>query len=156
MTEEISRVPAWPLVFPLFWDIRRGKSTTQVFFPFYMKAHRELADHFVFLNLYYRRGLLSPAPWDAAGTAPTPRPEWPPAMIHPVFLERAARRKLGEKNLDLIVVNEVGRAGTGFGSETNRAAILAATGEDVPFRAWEKAELAAAICDRLEAALARP
>ena len=71
-------------------------------------------------------------------------------------LERAARRKLGEKNLDLIVVNEVGRAGTGFGSETNRAAILAATGEDVPFRAWEKAELAAAICDRLEAALARP
>ena len=71
-------------------------------------------------------------------------------------LERAARRKLGEKNLDLIVVNEVGRAGTGFGSETNRAAILAATGEDVSFREWEKAELAAAICDRLEAALAWP
>jgi len=70
-------------------------------------------------------------------------------------LEREARRKLAEKNLDLIVVNEVGRAGTGFGSETNRAAILAATGADVPFRDWRKAELAAAICDRLEAALAR-
>ncbi len=70
-------------------------------------------------------------------------------------LEREARRKLAEKNLDLIVVNEVGRAGTGFGSETNRAAILAASGEDVPFREWKKAELAAAICDRLAAALAR-
>ena len=51
------------------------------------------------------------------------------------------------------MVNEVGTPGTGFGSETNRAAILAATGEDVPFRGWRKAELAAAICDRLEAAL---
>ncbi len=70
-------------------------------------------------------------------------------------LEREARRKLAEKNLDLIVVNEVGRAGTGFGSDTNRAAILAATGEDVPFREWEKAELAAAIFDRVEASLAR-
>lgn len=59
------------------------------------------------------------------------------------------RRKLTEKNLDLLVANEVGRSGTGFGSETNRAAILAATGDDVDFREWTKAELARAICDRL-------
>ncbi len=59
------------------------------------------------------------------------------------------RRKLTEKNLDLLVANEVGRAGTGFGSETNRAAILAATGDDVEPRDWTKAELAGAICDRL-------
>ncbi len=61
----------------------------------------------------------------------------------------AGRRKLTEKNLDLLVANEVGRAGTGFGSETNRAAILAATGDDVELREWTKADLAGAICDRL-------
>jgi phosphopantothenoylcysteine decarboxylase/phosphopantothenate--cysteine ligase len=59
------------------------------------------------------------------------------------------RRKLTEKNLDLLVANEVGRVGTGFGSETNRAAILAATGDDVDLREWTKEELARAICDRL-------
>jgi phosphopantothenoylcysteine decarboxylase/phosphopantothenate--cysteine ligase len=69
-------------------------------------------------------------------------------------LQKEARRKLTEKNLDLIVVNEVGRTGTGFGSETNRAAILAASGDDQGFRDWTKPELAAAICDRLAALLA--
>jgi phosphopantothenoylcysteine decarboxylase/phosphopantothenate--cysteine ligase len=69
-------------------------------------------------------------------------------------LEKEARRKLAEKNLDLIVVNEVGRTGTGFGSETNRAAILAASGDDEGFRDWTKPQLAAAICDRLAALLA--
>ena len=64
-------------------------------------------------------------------------------------VEFEGRRKLAEKNLDLIVANEVGREGTGFGSETNRAAILAATGSDVAMRVWTKEELAAAICDRL-------
>jgi phosphopantothenoylcysteine decarboxylase/phosphopantothenate--cysteine ligase len=62
------------------------------------------------------------------------------------------RRKLQEKNLDLLVANEVGREGTGFGSDSNRAAILSASGDDVPVRAWTKQELAAAICDRLAAA----
>jgi phosphopantothenoylcysteine decarboxylase / phosphopantothenate---cysteine ligase len=59
------------------------------------------------------------------------------------------RRKLAEKNLDLLVANEVGRPGTGFGSETNRAAILTASGDDVELRDWTKTELAQAICDRL-------
>jgi phosphopantothenoylcysteine decarboxylase/phosphopantothenate--cysteine ligase len=67
------------------------------------------------------------------------------------------RRKLGDKNLDLLVANEVGRAGTGFESDTNRAAILSATGDDVELRSWTKAELARAICDRLATLLeARP
>ena len=51
--------------------------------------------------------------------------------------------------MQLLVANEVGREGTGFGSETNRAAILAADGTDVPMREWTKRELASAICDRL-------
>jgi phosphopantothenoylcysteine decarboxylase/phosphopantothenate--cysteine ligase len=63
------------------------------------------------------------------------------------------RRKLAEKNLDFLVANEVGRTGTGFGSETNRAAILAASGDDIGLRDWTKAELAQAICDRLSAGL---
>ena len=68
-------------------------------------------------------------------------------------VESEGRRKLTEKNLDLIVVNEVGKPGTGFGSDTSRAALLAAAGGDVGLRVWTKAELAAVICDRLGAAL---
>jgi len=64
-------------------------------------------------------------------------------------LEAAGRVKLEAKGLDLIVVNEVGREGTGFGSEANHAAILSRTGDDEPLRDWTKRELAAAICDRL-------
>ncbi|MGH2709928.1 MAG: bifunctional phosphopantothenoylcysteine decarboxylase/phosphopantothenate--cysteine ligase CoaBC [Actinomycetota bacterium] len=68
-------------------------------------------------------------------------------------LDTAGRRKLREKHLDMIVVNEVGAPGTGFDSETNRAAIISAAGEDQPLREWTKRELAAAICDRLAAFL---
>jgi phosphopantothenoylcysteine decarboxylase/phosphopantothenate--cysteine ligase len=64
-------------------------------------------------------------------------------------LEAAGRAKLEAKGLDLIVVNEVGREGTGFGSEANHAAILSRTGDDERLRDWTKRELAAAICDRL-------
>jgi phosphopantothenoylcysteine decarboxylase / phosphopantothenate---cysteine ligase len=64
-------------------------------------------------------------------------------------VEEAGREKLRRKGLQLLVANEVGREGTGFGSDTNRAAILAADGADVPMREWTKRELASAICDRL-------
>jgi phosphopantothenoylcysteine decarboxylase / phosphopantothenate---cysteine ligase len=68
-------------------------------------------------------------------------------------LDREARRKLVEKNLDLIVVNEVGRPGTGFGSDTDRAAILSASGRDTPLREWTKQHLAAAVWERVAALL---
>ncbi len=64
-------------------------------------------------------------------------------------VEASGREKLRRKGVQLLVANEVGREGTGFGSDTNRAAILAADGEDVEMREWSKRELAAAICDRL-------
>jgi phosphopantothenoylcysteine decarboxylase / phosphopantothenate---cysteine ligase len=64
-------------------------------------------------------------------------------------VETEAMRKLSEKNLDLVVANEVGRPGTGFASDTNRAGIYAKTGDDAPLREWAKEELAEAICDRL-------
>jgi phosphopantothenoylcysteine decarboxylase / phosphopantothenate---cysteine ligase len=68
-------------------------------------------------------------------------------------LERAGRSKLGSKRLDLVVVNLVGRAGTGFGADTNEAMLLAADGNDVPLAAWTKGELAAAVIDRVAALL---
>jgi phosphopantothenoylcysteine decarboxylase/phosphopantothenate--cysteine ligase len=70
-------------------------------------------------------------------------------------LERAGREKLETKGLDLIVVNEVGRPGTGFGSDTNEALILSADGDDAPLSTWTKRSLAREICDRLVKLLER-
>ncbi len=71
-------------------------------------------------------------------------------------LAAAGEKKLRAKHLDLVVVNEVGREGTGFGSDTNVAMILSAEGPVEPLRTWTKAELAIAICDRVAGLLARP
>jgi phosphopantothenoylcysteine decarboxylase/phosphopantothenate--cysteine ligase len=68
-------------------------------------------------------------------------------------VEAAGSAKLERKGLDVLVANEVGRPGTGFGAETNRAAILDATGAGVGLRTWTKPELAAAIVDRIVARL---
>jgi phosphopantothenoylcysteine decarboxylase/phosphopantothenate--cysteine ligase len=70
-------------------------------------------------------------------------------------VETAGRTKLVAKGLDLLVANEVGREGTGFGAESNHAAILSRTGDDEPLREWTKAELAAALCERLTKLLSR-
>ena len=64
-------------------------------------------------------------------------------------LGERGRAKLAAKNLDLVVVNEVGRHGTGFGSDTNDAMIITRSGVEEPLRTWSKRELAAAICERL-------
>jgi phosphopantothenoylcysteine decarboxylase/phosphopantothenate--cysteine ligase len=69
--------------------------------------------------------------------------------------ETAGRVKLASKGADVIVANLVGREGTGFGSDTNDAAIVTRTGEDEPLRTWTKSELASAICDRLAKLLTR-
>jgi phosphopantothenoylcysteine decarboxylase/phosphopantothenate--cysteine ligase len=64
-------------------------------------------------------------------------------------VEAAGRAKLQRKGADLVVANEVGREGTGFGSATNHAAIIDAAGDDVGLREWTKDELATAILDRI-------
>ncbi len=64
-------------------------------------------------------------------------------------IEARGRSKRERKGVDLLVANEVGRAGTGFGSETNHAAIIDTAGNDVALRDWTKAELASAIVDRI-------
>jgi phosphopantothenoylcysteine decarboxylase/phosphopantothenate--cysteine ligase len=64
-------------------------------------------------------------------------------------LEAAGRKKLTDKNLDLIVVNRVGAPGTGFGSDSDEAMILSRDGEEEPLRIWTKRELAAAVLGRV-------
>jgi phosphopantothenoylcysteine decarboxylase/phosphopantothenate--cysteine ligase len=61
-----------------------------------------------------------------------------------------ARRKLREKNLDLIVANDVGGEGIGFASEDNVAVLIDAGGETELPR-MSKRELAERIWDRVEA-----
>jgi phosphopantothenoylcysteine decarboxylase / phosphopantothenate---cysteine ligase len=61
-----------------------------------------------------------------------------------------ARRKRREKNLDLVVANDVSRDGTGFGAEDNAAVLIDAEGErELP--RMSKRELAEKIWDRVEA-----
>jgi phosphopantothenoylcysteine decarboxylase/phosphopantothenate--cysteine ligase len=64
-----------------------------------------------------------------------------------------ATRKLGEKDLDLVVVNDAREAGAGFGGDTNRVTLLSRdTGaEVVPL--LPKREVADRILDRVEALL---
>jgi phosphopantothenoylcysteine decarboxylase / phosphopantothenate---cysteine ligase len=68
-------------------------------------------------------------------------------------VEAHGRAKLARKHADLLVANEVGREGTGFGSETNHAAVVSVNGDDIALRDWTKRELASVIIDRIEAAL---
>jgi phosphopantothenoylcysteine decarboxylase/phosphopantothenate--cysteine ligase len=84
-----------------------------------------------------------------------PRPVLVGFAAETTDVEAAARAKLASKGADIIVANLVGREGTGFGSDTNDAAIVARTGEDEPLRTWTKRELASAVCDRLAKLLTR-
>ncbi len=59
-----------------------------------------------------------------------------------------ARKKLVEKNLDLIVANDVSRAGQGFGAETNAGLLIDPSGE-VEVALMGKRELAERIWDRV-------
>ncbi|MEA2654176.1 MAG: phosphopantothenoylcysteine decarboxylase / phosphopantothenate---cysteine ligase, partial [Chloroflexota bacterium] len=67
-------------------------------------------------------------------------------------LERAGE-KLQRKGVDLLVANDVAEEGSGFGTETNRVAILAADGsrEDLPL--LSKREVADRLLDKVASAL---
>jgi phosphopantothenoylcysteine decarboxylase/phosphopantothenate--cysteine ligase len=60
------------------------------------------------------------------------------------------RRKLRDKDLDLIVVNDATEAGAGFGVETNRVTLLSREGPDEVLPLLLKAEVADVILDRVE------
>lgn len=59
-----------------------------------------------------------------------------------------ARRKLGEKDLDLIVANDVTAEGSGFGSDTNKVTLLDREGEEeLPL--MSKYDVSCRVLDRL-------
>jgi phosphopantothenoylcysteine decarboxylase/phosphopantothenate--cysteine ligase len=66
-----------------------------------------------------------------------------------------ARQKLREKELDLIVANDVTQEGAGFGSDTNAATLLDRDGRTTRLDVMPKRELADRILDALQPLLAR-
>jgi phosphopantothenoylcysteine decarboxylase/phosphopantothenate--cysteine ligase len=62
-----------------------------------------------------------------------------------------ARAKLEAKNLDLVVANDVSAPGSGFGSETNAAALLRRDGTSVDVPLVSKREMAERILDEVAA-----
>jgi phosphopantothenoylcysteine decarboxylase/phosphopantothenate--cysteine ligase len=64
-----------------------------------------------------------------------------------------AQKKLQEKNLDLIVVNDVTQPGAGFGSDTNEVKILSASGQKKDLPLATKEEISGAILDHVVALL---
>jgi phosphopantothenoylcysteine decarboxylase/phosphopantothenate--cysteine ligase len=60
------------------------------------------------------------------------------------------RRKLGEKGLDMIVVNDATEQGAGFGVDTNRVTFVMRDGREEALPLMPKTEVAEAILDRVE------
>ena len=60
-----------------------------------------------------------------------------------------ARRKLEEKNLDWIVLNNPTEAGAGFGSATNRVTLLSREGTSEELPLMSKSDVAEALLDRV-------
>jgi len=58
-----------------------------------------------------------------------------------------AREKLRSKNLDMIVVNDVGRRDIGFGSDSNKVTVITADGNTVELPMMHKDDVASAIVD---------
>lgn len=67
--------------------------------------------------------------------------------------EESAARKLREKGLDLIVLNDACEEGAGFGGETNRVTLLASDGTREALPLLPKAQVADLIIARVEARL---
>jgi len=66
-----------------------------------------------------------------------------------------ARKKLMEKNLDMIVVNDVTKPGTGFGEDTNQVKILYPSGEVKDLPLMLKEEVSQIILDEIVKLLKR-
>ena len=60
-----------------------------------------------------------------------------------------ARKKLTEKHLDMIVLNNLKEAGAGFGVDTNVVTLIDAEGEAEPLPKMAKLEVADRILDRI-------
>jgi len=67
-----------------------------------------------------------------------------------------ARRKLADKNLDWIVLNNPTEAGAGFGRSTNRVTLIGSGGTDEDLPKLPKSELAEVLLDRVTAPASAP
>ncbi|MFH1147322.1 MAG: bifunctional phosphopantothenoylcysteine decarboxylase/phosphopantothenate--cysteine ligase CoaBC [Pseudomonadota bacterium] len=63
--------------------------------------------------------------------------------------EKEARRKLADKNLDMIVVNEIANPGVGFGCDTNQVKIIVAGGGIIDSPLAGKEEISYLILDKI-------
>jgi phosphopantothenoylcysteine decarboxylase / phosphopantothenate---cysteine ligase len=70
-------------------------------------------------------------------------------------IEEYALKKLSEKNLDMICLNDVSRHGAGFGTDTNIVTIFIKDGSRKDLPMISKQEVAARILDEIEARLPR-
>jgi phosphopantothenoylcysteine decarboxylase / phosphopantothenate---cysteine ligase len=70
-------------------------------------------------------------------------------------LIRYAQKKLEEKNLDLIVANAANEAGSGFGGDTNRIAIIGRHNKITNFELKSKRDAARDIADAIAALLGK-
>jgi phosphopantothenoylcysteine decarboxylase/phosphopantothenate--cysteine ligase len=68
-------------------------------------------------------------------------------------LKACAAKKLEEKNLDMIVANDVSQADAGFDVDTNRALLLFRDGREAECHLMTKNELADIILDHISAEL---
>ena len=68
-------------------------------------------------------------------------------------IEAEARRKMGEKHLDLIVANDVNRPDSGFQVDTNEVTLIPRVGNSVVLPLLSKEEVAAKILDQVVALL---
>ncbi len=65
-------------------------------------------------------------------------------------LKENALKKVKEKNLDMIVANDIAKKGIGFGSDYNRVTFVYPDGEIVQTQKRTKAEISAMILDKIE------
>jgi phosphopantothenoylcysteine decarboxylase/phosphopantothenate--cysteine ligase len=68
-------------------------------------------------------------------------------------LAEFATRKLNEKNVDIIVANDVSQPDAGFNVDTNRVRLFFRNGRDVEYAVMSKDDLANAILDQIETEL---
>ena len=63
---------------------------------------------------------------------------------------RNAREKLKAKDLDLVVLNNAGEPGAGFGVDTNRVTVIGRNGKQEELELMSKTDLAEVLLDRVE------
>lgn len=117
----------------------------------------ENADGSLTLRLVRTPDILAELAAEAGGGATRERP-----LVRVGFaaeterLAEHAARKLAAKRLDLLIANDVARAGSGFGTPTNEVTIFHADGRVEALALLPKTAVAAAIWDRIQPLLHAP